>query len=98
MHVASIVLSTKTKGPKTDAIAKVTIVDDTGAPVVGATVFGTFSGDVSGSTSADTGASGEATLKITITGSISTFTFCVDDVTGALTYVPEDNVETCDTY
>jgi hypothetical protein len=97
MHVASIVLSTKTKGPKTDAIAKVTIVDDCGNPVEGATVSGTFSGDVSGSGSGTTGANGEATIKKTITGSISTFTFCVDNVTGSLTYNAAANVETCDT-
>jgi len=99
MHVASIVLSTKTKGPKTDAIAKVTIVDETGSPVAGATVTGTFSGDASGTTSADTGASGEATLKVTITGSISSFSFCVDNVTHAsFEYDSAANVETCDSY
>jgi lysyl endopeptidase len=99
MHVHAIELSTKTKGSKTDAVANVTIVDETGSPVPGATVTGTFSGDVSGTQSADTNAKGVATLKITITGSITTFTFCVDDVTHAsYTYDPEANVETCDTY
>jgi V8-like Glu-specific endopeptidase len=94
--VDSIVLSTKAKGPKTDAIAKVTIKDDCGNSVVGATVSGTFSGDVSGSQSVSTDSTGVATLKITITGSISSFSFCVDNVTGSVTYNPSANVETCD--
>ena len=99
MHVDSIVLSTKTKGPKTDAIAKVTILDENGAPVVGAMVSGTFSGDVSGSGSGTTGATGEATVKLTITGSISSFSFCVDSVSlSGWTYNSGANVETCDTY
>ena len=96
MHVASIVLSTKSKGPKTDAIAEVTIVDENGAPVSGANVTGTFSGDVSGTQTQTTDATGVATLKITITGSISSFGFCVDNVTGSLTYNSSANVETCD--
>jgi hypothetical protein len=98
MFVNSIVLSTKTKGPKTDAIAAVTIKDDCGNGVSGATVTGTFSGDVSGTTSATTNSTGTATLKLTITGSISSFSFCVDNVTGTVTYNPGANVETCDTY
>ena len=96
LFVDSIVLSTKAKGPKTDAIAKVTIKDDCGNNVAGAIVSGTFSGDVSGSQSATTNSAGEATLKITITGSISSFSFCVDDVTGSATYNAGANVETCD--
>jgi hypothetical protein len=99
MHVASIVLSIKKKGPKTDAIAKVTIVDEGGNPVDGATVTGTFSGDVNGSESGTTGANGEATIKITVQGSVTTFTFCVDNVTHAsIEYAPGANVEDCDTY
>jgi len=96
MHVASIVLSTKAKGPKADAIAEVTIVDENGAPVSGANVTGTFTGDVSGTQTQTTDATGVATLKITITGSISSFGFCVDNVTGSLTYNSSANVETCD--
>jgi hypothetical protein len=99
MHVASIVLSTKAKGPRTDAVATVTIVDSSGNPVSGATVTGTFSGDASGTDSGDTNASGVATLKITVQGSISTFSFCVDNVAlSGWTYDSGSNVETCDTY
>lgn len=99
MHVYSIILSTKKKGPKTDAIAKVTIVDEYDNPVEGANISGTFSGDVNGSGSGTTGADGEATIKITKQGTISTFTFCVDNVThSSYTYDSAANVETCDTY
>ncbi len=99
MHVSSIVLSKKTKGSNTTATAAVTIVDETGAAVSGATVFGTFSGDVTGSTSAVTNTSGVASLKVTKSGTVTTFTFCVNNVTHAsLTYDPAANVETCDTY
>lgn len=98
MHVSAIDLRTKSKGPKTDAIADVTIVDENGAPVAGADVTGTFSGDVSGTQTVTTDASGVASFKITITGSISSFTFCVDNVTGSLTYNSSANVETCDSY
>jgi hypothetical protein len=99
MHVDSIVLSTKVKGPKTDAIAKVTIVDENNNPVEGATVTAIFTGDANGTKSATTGANGEATLKINVQGSVSTFTVCVDNVTHATyTYDSAANVETCDTY
>jgi hypothetical protein len=99
MHVHAIELSTKKKGPKTDAVANVTIVDENGSPVSGATVTGTFTGDVSGTQSGDTNPSGVATLKITKQGTISSFTFCVDNVTHATyTYDPAANVITCKTY
>ncbi len=99
MHVSSIVLSKKTKGGKTTATAVVTIVDETGAAVSGATVTGTFSGDISGTTSGTTGTNGQATLSVTKTGTVTTFTFCVTNVTHAsLTYDSAANVETCDTY
>jgi hypothetical protein len=99
MHVDSIILSTKSKGKKTDAIATVVIVDEGGAPVAGATVTGTFTGDASGTTSATTGASGEVALKLSVTGSVSSFAFCVDNVVLTdWTYDSAANVETCDTY
>ena len=99
MHVDSIVLSTKVKGPRTDAIAKVVIVDEFGAPVTGASVTGTFSGDASGTDTDTTNTSGEATLKVTVQGTVGTFTFCVDSIVLTdWTYDDAANVETCDTY
>lgn len=84
LHVDSIVLSTKSKGKKTDYIANVTIVDENGAPVEGAVVYGEFDGTSANGT---TGADGEATLKVQITsGSIAQF--CVTNVVlSGYTYV-----------
>jgi hypothetical protein len=99
MHVDSIILSIKKKGKKTEAIAAVTIVDEYGSPVPGAVVSGTFTGDASGSASGTTDASGEVTIKLSVQGTVSGFTFCVDNVThDSMTYDPSANVETCDSY
>jgi hypothetical protein len=99
MHVEAIDLSIKRKGPKTDAIANVTILDENGDPVSGAEVTGTFTGDANGTTSATTNSSGVATLKLSVTGTVSSFGFCVDDVThSSYTYNPSANVEDCDNY
>jgi V8-like Glu-specific endopeptidase len=96
MHVASIVLSTKSKGPKTDLTAKVTIVDANNNPVSGAAVTGTFTGYGSGS--GTTGSNGEATIKINVASVVTSFQFCVTDVSlSGWTYDSGANVETCDT-
>lgn len=98
MHVQSIVLRIVPGSPSSTAYADVTIVDDGGAPVSGAAVTGTFSGDVVGSKSATTNTSGVATLSIKKKGTISHFGFCVDNVTHtSFTYNASANVETCDT-
>ncbi|MCP5049230.1 MAG: hypothetical protein GY940_18820 [bacterium] len=95
MHVDSISLSTKKKGPRTDLKAAVTIVDDNGNPVSGATVTGTYAGY--GSDSDTTNSSGVANLKLTVTGNITSFSFCVDNVShSSYTYDSGANVETCD--
>ena len=91
----------KAAGPNNTCKAVVTIVDENGGPVEGATVTGTFSGDASGTESGVTGADGEVLLSVLVKGkgAVSTFTFCVEDVTHAsLSYDPAANVETCDTY
>jgi hypothetical protein len=101
MHVHSIVVSLKAAGPNNTCKAVVTIVDENNDPVEGATVTGTFSGDASGSDSGVTGADGEVLLSVLVVGkgAVSTFTFCVDDVTHAsYTYDSDANVEDCDTY
>jgi V8-like Glu-specific endopeptidase len=99
MHVQSIDFNVKKAGINYTIKAEVTIVDEGGSPVEGATVTGTFSGDVSGTTSAVTGADGVATLTITMKGTVTAFTFCVDNVThSSYTYDSGANVETCDTY
>jgi hypothetical protein len=99
LHVDSIVVTTVNIGQGNKrGRAVVTIVDNTGTPVSGATVFGTFSIDLNESLSAVTDGSGVATLT-TLSfkkGGVS-IQFCVDDVThGTLPYDDAANVETCD--
>lgn len=99
MHVHAIDLSLKTAGINYTCTANVTIVDENNNPVEGATVTGTFSGDVSGTATGTTNASGVAVLTLKGKGTVNTFTFCVDDVThSSYTYDSGANVETCDTY
>ncbi|MFO8006737.1 MAG: subtilisin, partial [Candidatus Brocadiia bacterium] len=79
------------------ARAEVVILDDAGVAVEGATVTGTFSGDVTGSGSDATDANGLAVIESGNARNVTSVTFCVDDVTHAtLTYDSNDNVETCD--
>lgn len=101
MHVESINLSTKTKGPWSAAVAKVKIVDENGKPVSGAAVFGTFSGEQIGSkpvsTSATTNKKGIANLEIKKRARITSFGFCVDNVIhSSYVYNPTANNENCD--
>ena len=99
MHVDSIVLSLKSAGPNNTCKATVTIVDENSGPVEGAAVTGTFSGDVSGTDSGTTDSSGAAELSLKVRYAVSTFTFCVDNVTHtSYTYDSGANVETCHTY
>lgn len=101
MHVESIVLaSVGAGGPNNKGQATVTIVDAFGAPVEGATVTGTFTGDVGGTIGGVTDASGVAVLESPgkAKGAI-VFTFCVDDVAkSGWTYDGGANVETCDSF
>ena len=83
MHVASIDMSLKTAGPNTNAIALVTIVDATDAPVGGATVEGHWSNATSDTDSGTTDASGQVSLnsdKVKNAPSGTNFTFTVDNV------------------
>jgi len=100
MHVASIDMSLKTAGPNTNAIALVTIVDATGAPVGDAIVEGHWSDATSDTDSGLTDTSGEVALdsdKVKSPSSGTVFTFTVDDVSlTGWTYDPAANVETSD--
>ncbi|MFQ6037030.1 MAG: trypsin-like peptidase domain-containing protein [Candidatus Aminicenantales bacterium] len=99
MHVSAIDPSVRTRGRHSEAVALVLIVDENGNPVSGAEVTGTFSDDVEGTKTATTDESGTATLKLRKKGTISGFTFCVDDVVHtSFIYDKEANTETCDTY
>jgi hypothetical protein len=98
VHVASIVpgVVNAGKGEKHAAVV-VTIQDDTGSPVAGASVTGTFTGDIVETVSGTTGAGGTISLVTAGTkkGKLN-FTFCVTGVAAALPYAPGDDVETCD--
>ena len=81
IFVFSISMSGKSAGPNRSAMAVVTIHDTNNNPVLGATVYGTWSGDYSGSVSGITAADG---IVIFTSGKArqanATFTFTVDDV------------------
>lgn len=100
MHVASI--TTSRTGPKRRrrGVATVQIVTETGDPVAGALVSGSFSGDYTDVLSGTTNGSGIVTLissRRNIRNPV--FTFCVDDVTHAtFVYDSGSNVETCESY
>ncbi|UCE99753.1 MAG: family 43 glycosylhydrolase [Planctomycetota bacterium] len=101
MHVQSIVCSTVGGTQGMDyGQATVTINDNCGDPVANALVDGTFSGDFS-ETFYDvaTDPNGDAVFVTTSQARRPSFTFCVDDVSHAtLSYDPNDNIETCDSY
>ena len=77
---------------------EITIVDQNGLPMVGATVEGTWSGLVSGTGSANTGAvDGIAVLRSSWTWGHGTFIFTVQDViVSGYEHDPEANDETSD--
>ncbi len=99
MHVASITVShnSLSKGRK-QGHSEVIIVDDQDNPVQGASVTGSFSGDLVETLTVTTDVTGLAVFDTsnTVKGSIS-LTFCVDDVThSGLAYADSENVESCD--
>ncbi len=98
MHVGRIDMAVVPNGgPWYHAEATVTVVDVGGAPVSGATVTGSFSGDSSGSASGVTDASGQVTLPSPQAKRGANWTWCVEDVSrGGYTYAPGANLETCD--
>ena len=98
ISVGNISLSVIARGPWRSGQALVTVVDSDGNPVSGATVTGTFSGDVSGSVSSDaTGGNGVATLESDrVRQNSISFTFCVDSISApGLDYDADGNSVTC---
>ena len=98
LRVASIVPGTwSAGGGNKGGSAQVTIQDNCGNPISGATITGTFTGSFNETRSAVTGANGVATLNTVATrkGTL-TYTFCVDNVVGSLSYNAGANAETCD--
>ena len=98
MRVGSIALSTQ--GPlRRQGFADVTVLDEGGAPVIGAQVTGTFSGAFVANLTATTDSSGVAHFSTSarVRGAPQ-FTFCVEEVSHPeLEYAPDTNVESCDT-
>lgn len=104
MHVAGIGMSlgSRSAGPNRFvwAIAKVTIVDESGGPVEGATVNGHWQGATTDSDSGTTGANGQVSLRsdsVKNPPAGTRFTFVVDSVAkDGWTYDSSANVETSD--
>jgi endo-1,3-1,4-beta-glycanase ExoK len=95
VHVQQIAMSTDARS--TQAIARVTIVDNLGQPVSGATVSGAWSGVISGGdTSRSTDSLGTATFYSARSRSPGSVQFCVTGIAaGALLYDNTANLETC---
>jgi PKD repeat protein len=95
MHVAAINVYRVQSGRKYYGRADVTIVDDGGAPVAGATVTALYTGDGTGTVSGVTGTAGTVTLSTPkkFTGTAD-FCFEVTGVTGTLDYDSGANVVT----
>ncbi|MCP4216894.1 MAG: trypsin-like peptidase domain-containing protein [bacterium] len=100
MYVNNISLSRQTRRNKYRGIANVTIEDDGGSNVSGASVTGTFtSGRTVKTVTATTNSSGLAVLTSPYNKRFSSYTFCVTNVTqSSYTYNSSLNNETCDTY
>jgi xyloglucan-specific exo-beta-1,4-glucanase len=96
-HVHAITVGSVGGGTNQRGRAVVTVRDDLGGAVPGATVTGSFTGSFNESASGVSDANGVATLTTAGTnrGNIS-FTFCVTGIAhGELAYNPADNVVTC---
>jgi hypothetical protein len=77
----------------------VTIYDNCGNPVSGASVTGTFTGDFNETLTETTNGSGMAVITTTTQIKKPSYNFCVDSVTHTtLTYSSGDNAETCDSH
>lgn len=97
IYVANIAMSLSTGKQGTQATATVTVRNQNGALVSGATVTGQWSGLTSGTVSKSTSRQGVAALTSTRTKSTGTFTFTVTGITiSGSTYSPTRNGETTD--
>jgi len=95
--VADIAMSSSKAGRNYYALATVSIKDNAGVNVAGATVYGQWSGAVTGTASGVTGPNGTATLQSPNKKDGGTFTFTVTNVSASgYTYDPTLNKETTD--
>jgi beta-glucanase (GH16 family) len=95
LAVSDIALTLVSRG--TQVIARVSVMDATGAPASTATVTGEWTGVITkGDVSRDTDAEGIATFYSARTRESGDVMFCVTGITrNGSTYDPADNVETC---
>jgi len=93
MYVSSIVTGTASASAGSKrGTATVTIFNNLGNPVSGATVSGNFSGTFTQSVSGTTNTSGQVSFQTTGTAKGTVIVnFCVSNVTGTLTYNPSLN-------
>lgn len=97
IYVANIAMSLSSSRQGTQANATVTVRNQNGALVSGATVTGQWSGLTTGTVSRSTSRQGVAALTSARTRSTGTFTFTVTGITiTGSTYSPTRNVETTD--
>ena len=97
-HIDTIDVELSGKGKKKQGSAWVKIVDETGTPLSGVTVTGTFSQPFEMTVSGVTDSYGVSQLVTSRMRVDTTFSFCVDDVVPAIgTYDSTANLETCDT-
>ena len=96
MHVSAIRMAVKASGSYKYAMATVTLVNTSNAPVAGATVSGYWSGLTTNSGSAKTDTKGQVTFRSNAVakGATGTFTLCVSNavLTG---WVYEPSTPTC---
>lgn len=97
IYVANIAMSLSTSKQGSQATATVTVRNQNGVLISGATVTGQWSGLTSGTVSKSTSRQGVAALTSARTRSTGTFTFTVTGITvSGSTYSPTRNVETSD--
>lgn len=98
MYVFSIEMTGKRAGANRFATAVITIHDDSGNPVSGATVYGTWSDDYAATVDGVTGADGTVSFTSSnVKLADAKFTFTVDNVVLAgYVYDPNPNIETSD--
>jgi hypothetical protein len=97
-HVSSIqVVVSPVSGPRNRGVATVIVVDQSGSPVGGVAVSGSFTGDWNGSASALTDSAGQASLQTPPVKNGSNWMFCVEIATkDGWSYGAGANIETCD--
>jgi PKD repeat protein len=97
LYVANIAMSLSSTKQGYQATAAVTVKNQNGSVIQGATVTGQWSGLTTGTVTKNTSRSGTASLTSARTKSRGTFTFTVTGITlSGYTYAPANNVETTD--